>query len=635
MLTEETQQILCNLFISIAKGERNIKITRQVLSNSFNFSPYVIFFHLSKYNSKHITSNDIYNYLNSKNIPITEYESKLIILFYDKNLDNNLIFEEFFNFIQNKNEKNAKNLNFPKISELGSNIEYLLLKLFSKEIDLAKKIIKFLKKLKYRQDFDIHKIFHYMTNNNCLNKYYLEKFFDKNNNDYLESDINNIIRRLDINKDGIIDLREFYAFLEFPNSIDNYYRFVPCNICREKLCDKCLYKNNINTNNSNILLNSDEINNDITLSPNSNKNYNFHSINCSSNKDKLIGSNILLKSQPLFKSQSCLDINIINCNDFINNTNCKTLRPKKIYGKDILDENKKIRYNSPLIYTLRSKLSYLKNQKNMEENPYYKVYPKNILSPKINSFYVNILDSCLNPESDSIAFDIEKFNNFLKLIMHKEIEIEKEKINFMKSTDLIFDDIFNFFDKDKKDYISLNDLKTGFDFLEISKKYTEINLFMNRYDLKKQKKLYKLDFFDAMVPFEKEYRIIMENKKKEKIENEKKDNKDKQVQDNLLNNKLNLFYLKKLYTNILDKEKEINEYKKKFYGLKDKLNRIFKLIDNDNKGYFTFSDLNTYLEKYRLIFDSFSVALLFIRFDKKRQGKPTISDILEEMKPLK
>ena len=557
MITDETQQILCNLFITLAKGESNIKITRQVLSNSFNFSPYIIFFHLSNYNSKQITSNDIYNYLNSKNIPITENELKLIILFYDKDLDNNLTFDEFFNFIQNKNDKNLKNnanLNFPKISSLGSNIEYLLLKLFSKEIELAKKILKFLKKLKYRQDFDIHNIFHYITNNNYINKYCLQRFFDKNNNDYLESDIKNIIRRLDINKDGVIDLREFYALLEFPKSADNYYRFVPCNICREKLCDKCLYNNNVNSN-SNILLNSNEINNDITLSPNLNKNYNLYSINCCSKQDISKDNNNLLKSQPLFRSQSFLDYNINN-NDFNKCTDCKTLRHERMCGKNIIDENKKIRYNSPLIYTLRSKLSYLKNKKNMEENPYYKVYPKNLLSPKIKSYYINILDAYLNPKSNSISLDIEKFNNFLKLVMHKEIEIEKEKINFMKSTDLNFDEIFNFFDKDKKEYISIKDLKNGFDILEINIKDEELNLFMNRYDLKKQKKLYKLDFFDAMIPFEKEYRIIMENKKKDKIEENDK-------QENIINNKLNIFYLKKLYTIIIDKEKEMNEYKKK------------------------------------------------------------------------
>ena len=119
------------------------------------------------------------------------------------------------------------------------------MKLFKKEIDLAKKVLKYLKKLKQRQDFDIHKIFHSIASLNYINKFCMGRFFEKNYNNYLESDIKNMIRRLDINKDGAIDLREFYSFLEFPKSANNYYRFIPCNICREKLCDKCLYiKNN-------------------------------------------------------------------------------------------------------------------------------------------------------------------------------------------------------------------------------------------------------------------------------------------------------------------------------------------------------------------------------------------------------
>ncbi len=180
MLTEETQQILCNLFITLAKGERNIQITRQVLSNSFDFSPYLIFFHLSNNNSKYITAIDIYNYLNSKNIEISENESKLILLFYDKNLDNVLSFEEFFYFIQNeKNLKNNSNFIVPKKTPLSSNIEFLLLKLFKKEIDLAKKVLKYLKKLKQRQDFDIHKIFHSIASLNYINKFWKKDFLKK------------------------------------------------------------------------------------------------------------------------------------------------------------------------------------------------------------------------------------------------------------------------------------------------------------------------------------------------------------------------------------------------------------------------------------------------------------------------
>ena len=600
MLTEETQQILCNLFITLAKGERNIRITRQVLSNSLDFSPYFIFFHLTNNKSKVVTSNNIYNYLISKNIQISEVESKLIVLFYDKNLDKALSFEEFFNFIQNdKNLNNKTYFILSKKPSLVSNIEFLLLKLFKKEIELAKKILIYLKKLKHRKDFDIHKLFHSITNMNYINKFCMEKFFEKNYNNYLESDIKNIIKRLDINKDGVIDLREFYAFLEFPKSEENYYRFIPCNICREKLCDKCLYINN----NEKLLYNSIDYKN-MPLSQNLRNNYNLCSINCCSDKKLPNEENILRKNQ----SEFCVN--------------------KYNSYKNIFEENKKSSYNSPLIYTLKTKLSILKNNKRMKESPYYKIYPKNILSPKIKSHYINIVDSYFNSNKNKINnnnFDTENFNSILKFIMKKEIEIEKEKINYMKNTNYNFNEIFTFFDTNNKGYISREDLKNGFINLEINNNNIEdkvedyINLFINRFGSKKDKSINKLDFFDAIVPFEKQYRIIIENTNNT---NEKK-----------VNNKINTIYLKKMIKCIIGIEKEINDFKKK-YDLKDKLMKIFNLIDLDNKGYFTFKDLNLYLKQCVLIYDSLSIALLFIRLDKNRQGKVNFIEINEEMKSL-
>ena len=100
-----------------------------------------------------------------------------------------------------------------------------------------------------------------------------------------------------------------------------------------------------------------------------------------------------------------------------------------------------------------------------------------------------------------------------------------------------------------------------------------------------------------------------------------------------VNNKINIIYLKKLIKFIIDIEKEINVFKKK-YDLKDKLMKIFNLIDIDNKGYFSFKDLDLYLKKYNLKNDSLSIALLFIRLDKNRQGKVNFFEINEEMKSM-
>ena len=448
---------------------------------------------------------------------------------------------------------------------------------------------------------------------NFINKFCLEKFFEKNYNDFLESDIKNIIKRLDINKDRIIDLREFYAIIEYPKSAENYYRFIPCNICREKSCDKCLYTN---ISNKNILLQSENnLDNNFSSSSDIRNNYNLHSIKFSKNENtSLLGNNDLIKSQPEIHFKSYLENSI--------QRNCQTQRYKNISG-NIIEENKKS--ISPLVSTLRSKISFLQNIKKMEQNPYYKIYPRNYLNPNIKSYYINILDSYFNSNSNNV--DIQNFNNFLQLIMKKETEIEKEKINFILNINLNFEEIFEFFDKDNKGYITIQDLKNGFSILGINKNENEINLLINTYDLTKLKQLNKLDFFDIVVPFEKEYRKIMESKDLYKKGNFSK--------DNIFNNENEkTIYIKNLFNFLIEKEIEFNTIKKKYYYLKEKLNLLFDLIDKENKGYFSFEDLSFYLEKNKLTYDSFSVALLFIRLDKKREGKIRLIDLAEEMKPF-
>ena len=95
--------------------------------------------------------------------------------------------------------------------------------------------------------------------------------------------------------------------------------------------------------------------------------------------------------------------------------------------------------------------------------------------------------------------------------------------------------------------------------------------------------------------------------------------------------KNNILYLKQLFKFLIDKEYEINEIKKKIYDLKGKLKIVFSLIDNNNKGYFSFNDLYTYFENNKLNFESYAVALLFIRLDKRRKGIIEISDFMKEL----
>lgn len=606
MLTEETQRILCNLFITIAKGENNIKITRQALSSSFDFSPYNLFSYFTRANTKQFDSNTIYNYLNSNNIPISKAESKLIILFYDKNLDNVLSFDEFCNFIHNdKFVSNNYDIVFKRKLSLETNIEFLLLKLFEKEIELAKKVISHLKKLKIRTDSNIHNIYHFLTKSNYIDKQSLQEILEMNNVAYIDSDLNNISKRLDINKDGVIGLRELYALLDFPQALNNYCRFVPCNICKEKECVKCLYVNDIYKGVDDIRGVQSSRLNQTNYVPNSNT---FFKTNSKPNNN--VKSQLQLEIEPSFEK---------------NNYTTHKLKSKNLFEK-IFEENKKENKSSnttPLINNIRNKISFLKDRKYMEENPFYKIYPKNYLNPNQKVYYDddNNLVSYNNAKTN--YYDIEKVNIFLKLMLLKELEIESEKINFMNKSDLNFEELFEYFDREQKGYISEQDLKNEFDFMGINRNGNEAEIFMKRYDLMNSNKLNKSDFFDALVPFDKKYRMIMDNRNSSL--------NDKFKASKMSDYKNNILYLKQLFIFLINKEYEINEIKKKIYDLKGKLKIVFNLIDNNNKGYFCFNDLYSYFENNKLNFESYAVALLFIRLDKRRQGKIEISDFMKEL----
>ena len=86
-LSKETEVLLGKILITLAEGERNTEISRQVLSDNFDFEPFQIFKFLDKENKNYIDSKNLINYFKSKNVFINETEAQLIILFYDQNFD--------------------------------------------------------------------------------------------------------------------------------------------------------------------------------------------------------------------------------------------------------------------------------------------------------------------------------------------------------------------------------------------------------------------------------------------------------------------------------------------------------------------------------------------------------------------
>ena len=237
MCSPETEKKLAKILMILAEGERSIEISRQVLSDLKEFDSFQIFKNIDIEDNNKIDCYSIINYLRTKGIYCTEEEACLIILFYDQDYDNALSYPEFINIIQS-DKVLKKSLNkYPK-DKIPFDIEYSLIKLLEKEVELSRTIIYSLKDIKCRYDFNIHNLYHKLKYFNSITNESIKNYLENNQISYLESDIKSIKKRLDLNKDGIIDLCEFHALLGFPDCV-YCCPCINCESCGKCLCDSC------------------------------------------------------------------------------------------------------------------------------------------------------------------------------------------------------------------------------------------------------------------------------------------------------------------------------------------------------------------------------------------------------------
>ena len=566
MCSPETEQKLCKLLLILAEGERSIEISRQVLSDLKEFDSFQIFKNIDIEDKNKIDCYSIINILRIKGIYCTEEEASLIILFYDQDYDNVLSYPEFINVIQS--EKSLKNnLNKPPKDKIPFDVDYSLGKLLEKEVELSRKFIYALKDIKCRYDFNIHNLYHKIKYFNSITNESLRAFFQKNEVSFLESDIKLILKRLDLNKDGIIDLCEFHALLGFPDCI-YCCPCLSCNSCGKCLCESCY--NNIPCYSHGTIQNKKNNKNDFDEK----YNYNYYSMG------NILNENIILPHQ----LESSRNLNSINK-----------------YETSFDNNNKEI------------------ERKNISKGLAIRTSPRRNYNP---------IEINLN-KNDNLNLNIKEknqFNDFLKLLMSAESQIEEAKIELAKKQDFSCADAFKIFVKDNNDYITKDDLKYGLFLLDLNVDDFIINLLFKRFDLNKKDELSYADFFDMLIPFEKIYRDNIEQKTQKSFSCEQS--------LNLISNETKEI-IKNVFNIIINYEVEINEKRKDLLILKRKLKDIFYLFDKKDIGFFGFEEFKKYIEENKLINDkNLNGDLLFIRFDKNRNGKIIFEELSDEFEAL-
>ena len=168
-------------------------------------------------------------------------------------------------------------------------------------------------------------------------------------------------------------------------------------------------------------------------------------------------------------------------------------------------------------------------------------------------------------------------------------------------------------------------MKCGLNLIGIFPTDHEVRLLMKRFDLQKQGVLNYADFFDMLVPFEKEYRTMVENRCPNSC-------CPCRCPDIFCFS--TLCSLKNVFNLIIRLEKDINNDRKLFATLRLKLRDIFRLVDIIDCGYFSNNDLVVYLRKNLIFITDKHADLLYIRLDKNRNGKIDYREVEDELQTV-
>jgi Ca2+-binding EF-hand superfamily protein len=238
MLSEDTQNLLCRNLISLAEGEHKVEDARKELSNQDFYALPLIFKTLDNNGDQRITPKDVQSYLLNHDLYANFKEIKMFLLFYDQDHDYVLTYGEIFKMIHPGKEF-IKNPKLTNEEELPVKVDRKLFNLLEQEILLARTLISLLEEIKHKKDFNIHSAFHCLKYYACITGDSINLFLKKCGYKLSTGDINAIVKRLDINRDEIIDFCEFHAFMGFPDCKFCCPCF-PCGNCGVKYCDNCL-----------------------------------------------------------------------------------------------------------------------------------------------------------------------------------------------------------------------------------------------------------------------------------------------------------------------------------------------------------------------------------------------------------
>lgn len=214
MLSTETESRLSKMLLILADGEASVEVTRQVLANQIGFDPYNLFRLLDIEVKGWIDSVNIVDFLRRHSIYADSFSAQQIIFHYDADQSGTLSYSEFVNMIVSERNSilrsSSLNSSYRSILPVPFDVEFSLVRLIEKELDFVKCLNSSIAEINLRYDFNVLDAFKSLDvyNIDNINSESIRKFLIRNYITPSESDVANIIKRLDINRDFRVNYSE-------------------------------------------------------------------------------------------------------------------------------------------------------------------------------------------------------------------------------------------------------------------------------------------------------------------------------------------------------------------------------------------------------------------------------------------
>ena len=680
-MLDQTKKLVLDFFTALADGERKTEEARIALNSCEDFDPYLLFNRLDQYRNNCLTEDNLIDFATLHKIDVTINQGKFLILFYDTDSDRSLNYNEFLNlvlckdFYQMRQNVSGKYNDGNASSYISYETEAKFCQVLQSEFLLIQTIDGLLADIKSYGDFSVSELITQLgVKGNSITASAFENYFNQNKVNVSKEDISGLMKRLDLRRNGRIDMSNLERVFYFPYSsppskavsqspsiaggLAGSTETVNLNPSRKNSQFSGSFKAN---EEQDIIYNQEN-----DYQPKTTYGYkgkkNLYSINTDNNLESTNDQTMYRQSNVKFGRNNNNNINTFASTNSLynakNNYSINTDYPLKSnytnqscyqYQSTQPQQTDQYRPNyrnqrayEPLSssnqnnfsssqYNYTSKIFNTTAQNDMSspmrisktlalrKSPVRKMSPQMMGASTSSQYnYQNIQKQNI-PEP---VFTEQNFVSFITALMNTEKELEAKKIQLLCSQpDFNVEDVFVVFETQntKNDILSFDDLKQGFAKLNLRIDEHDLELLVQRYDLVEEGGISYSNLFDMLVPFDKENRDNVEHR---------------ESQGALSNNTINV--LKDFFGLLIASEQKIEMLRQRISSMKGiDIKKIYtEQIDQYGYGFNSDEDLEGYLKRKGIQYQQRDADLLFIRLDRNRDGKISLDDISLELTPL-